>query len=110
MNNQHLVQLVHLAFSAKQNWDRSKQKADRQACKRKQKLCLSLLQTMLHKPMPLTVPRVYKTLRQIAMEKGSGAAGRRQQAVLAMLRCCRSARFCSFEMSVMCWRILLKSG
>lgn len=46
-------------------------------------------QTMLHKPMPLTVPRVYKTLRQIAMEKGSGAAGRRQQAVLAMLRCCR---------------------
>ena len=48
-----------------------------------------VLQTMLHKPAPLTVPGVYKTLRQIAVEKGPGSASRRQQAVLGMLRSCR---------------------
>lgn len=47
------------------------------------------MQTMLHKPAPLTVPGVYKTLRQIAVEKGPGSASRRQQAVLGMLRSCR---------------------
>ncbi len=47
------------------------------------------LQTMLHRPAPLTVPGVYKTMRQIALEKGSGSASRRQQAVLGMLRSCR---------------------
>ena len=45
---------------------------------------------MLHRPAPLTVPGVYKTLRQIALEKGQGSAARRQRAVLAMLRSCRS--------------------
>lgn len=44
---------------------------------------------MLHRPAPLTVPGVYKTLRQIALEKGQGSASRRQQAVLGMLRSCR---------------------
>ena len=50
------------------------------------------MQTMLHRPAPLTVPGVYKTLRQIAVEKGPGSAARRQQAVLGMLRSCR---YCS---------------
>ena len=47
------------------------------------------LQTMLHRPAPLTVPGVYKTLRQIALQKGQGSAARRQQAILGMLRSCR---------------------
>ncbi|KAL0029207.1 hypothetical protein WJX79_003015 [Trebouxia sp. C0005] len=46
-------------------------------------------QTMLHRPAPLTVAGVYKTLRQIAVQKGQGSAARRQQAVLGMLRSCR---------------------
>ncbi|KAA6428449.1 MAG: DNA ligase [Trebouxia sp. A1-2] len=45
--------------------------------------------TMLHRPAPLTVAGVYKTLRQIAVQKGQGSAARRQQAVLGMLRSCR---------------------
>ena len=52
-----------------------------------------VVQTMLHKPAPLTVPGVYKTLRQIAVEKGPGSASRRQQAVLGMLRSCRYELF-----------------
>ena len=47
---------------------------------------------MLHRPAPLTVPGVYKTLRQIALEKGQGSASRRQQAVLGMLRSCRCVK------------------
>lgn len=47
------------------------------------------MQTMLHRPAPLTVAGVYKTLRQIAVQKGQGSAARRQQAVLGMLRSCR---------------------
>lgn len=48
-----------------------------------------MLQTMLHRPAPLSVAGVYKTLRQIALEKGAGSAARRQQAILSMLRSCR---------------------
>ena len=47
------------------------------------------MQTMLHRPAPLTVAGVYKTLRQIAEQKGQGSAARRQQAILGMLRSCR---------------------
>ena len=56
---------------------------------------------MLHRPASLTVPGVYKTLRRIALEKGQGSAARRQQAVLGMLRSCRSVL--SFDsMPVLC--------
>lgn len=48
-----------------------------------------LLQTTLAKPAPLTVRGVYGTLRRIASETGSGAAGRRQRAVMSLLRSCR---------------------
>ena len=47
------------------------------------------MQTMLHRPAPLTVAGVYRTLRQIAVQKGQGSAARRQQAILGMLRSCR---------------------
>lgn len=53
------------------------------ACKR--------TQATLSRPAPLTVPGVFSTLRGISVEKGQGAAGRRQRAVLRMLRSCREA-------------------
>lgn len=53
------------------------------ACKRSQ--------STLKKPSPLTVSSVYQTLRALAVEKGQGAAGRRQRAVVGMLRACREA-------------------
>jgi DNA ligase-1 len=54
-----------------------------QACKR--------TQAMLHRPAPLTVPGVFTALRQLAAEKGQGAAGRRQRAVLSLLTACRES-------------------
>lgn len=52
-----------------------------QACKRNQ--------STLRQVPPLTVARVFQVLRQIAVDKGQGSAGRRQQAVLGLLRACR---------------------
>ncbi|KAK9865080.1 hypothetical protein WJX84_011403 [Apatococcus fuscideae] len=46
-------------------------------------------QTILHRPAPLTVSGVFAALRQMAVEKGAGSAGRRQRSVLALLRSCR---------------------
>ncbi|KAK9840432.1 hypothetical protein WJX74_009841 [Apatococcus lobatus] len=46
-------------------------------------------QTTLHRPAPLTVAGVFASLRQMAVEKGPGSAGRRQRSVLALLRSCR---------------------
>lgn len=61
------------------------------------------MQTMLHRPAPLTVAGVYKTLRQIAVQKGQGSAARRQQAVLGMLRSCRYITMTvSIMISVIC--------
>ena len=48
------------------------------------------MQTTLHRPAPLTVTGVFAALRQMAVEKGPGSAGRRQRSVLALLRSCRS--------------------
>ncbi|KAK9829240.1 hypothetical protein WJX72_004715 [[Myrmecia] bisecta] len=48
-------------------------------------------QMTLHRPAPLTVRGVYRTLRQIASEKGSGSSNRRQRAILGMLRSCRES-------------------
>ena len=53
------------------------------ACKRNQRT--------LSRPVPLTVAGVFGTLRAIAREKGAGAAGRRQRAVLSLLRSCRES-------------------
>ena len=47
------------------------------------------MQTTLAKPTPLTVASVYRILRGIAAEKGSGSVGRKQRAVLQLLRSCR---------------------
>ena len=48
-------------------------------------------QSTLARPAPLTIAGVHATLRSIAAEQGSGAARRRQAAVLRMLRACREA-------------------
>ena len=48
-----------------------------------------MMQTTLHRPAPLTVTGVFAALRQMAVEKGPGSAGRRQRSVLALLRSCR---------------------
>ena len=50
---------------------------------------LLLLQTMLIQPAPLTVRSVYKSLRSMAEQKGSGATARRKQTILSLLRSCR---------------------
>ena len=46
-------------------------------------------QATLVAPAALTIRGVFQTLHQIAAEHGAGAAGRRQRAVLALLRACR---------------------
>lgn len=46
-------------------------------------------QATLHKPAWLTIRGVFKTMRQIAAEKGSGSAARKQRAVLSLLRSAR---------------------
>lgn len=51
-------------------------------------LCI-LLQATLQKPAPLTVRGVFKTMKQIASEKGNGSALRKQRAVLGLLRSAR---------------------
>jgi ATP-dependent DNA ligase len=51
----------------------------------------ALLQAMLQRPAPLTAQGVLATLRGLALEKGQGAAGRRQRTVLGLLRACREA-------------------
>lgn len=48
-------------------------------------------QSTLARPAPLTVRGVFGTLRQIAMEKGQGSSGRRQRAVLSLIRSCRES-------------------
>jgi hypothetical protein len=48
------------------------------------------LQRMLVQPAPLTVAGVFGTLHGIALEKGAGAAGRRQRAIGSLISCCRS--------------------
>lgn len=53
-------------------------------------VCSWGMQTTLHRPAPLTVTGVFAALRQMAVEKGQGSAGRRQRSVLALLRSCRS--------------------
>ena len=53
-------------------------------------------QSTLQKPAPLTVRGVYKTMKQIASEKGNGSSLRKQRAVLGLLR---SARY-TFAFSI----------
>ena len=48
------------------------------------------LQATLQKPAPLTVRGVFKTMKQIAAEKGNGSGTRKQRAVLGLLRSARS--------------------
>ena len=50
-----------------------------------------LLQSTLHKPAPLTIRGVFKTMKQIASEKGNGSALRKQRAVMGLLRSARYA-------------------
>lgn len=52
-----------------------------QACRR--------TQSMLRPPPALTLRGVYRSLRQLALDKGQGAAGRRQQVVEGLIRACR---------------------
>ena len=47
------------------------------------------MQSTLQKPVPLTVRGVYKTLKGIALTKGSGSAKRKQGAVMSLLRSAR---------------------
>ena len=47
------------------------------------------LQTMLIQPAALTVRGVYKSLRSMAEQKGSGATARRKGTILSLLRSCR---------------------
>jgi hypothetical protein len=44
---------------------------------------------MLQAPAPLTVRGVFKALHSVAAEKGAGAANRRKQIILRLLRSCR---------------------
>ena len=44
------------------------------------------------RPAALTIEFVFKKLHAIAMEKGSGAAGRRQRVVVGLINRCRCAR------------------
>ncbi|KAL6766970.1 LIG6 [Auxenochlorella protothecoides x Auxenochlorella symbiontica] len=46
-------------------------------------------QSMLRRPDPLTVPGVFRALHDMAAHRGTGAGGRRQHAVLSLLRACR---------------------
>ena len=41
------------------------------------------------RPAALTIDFVFKKLHAIALEKGSGAAGRRQRVVVGMINRCR---------------------
>jgi hypothetical protein len=52
-----------------------------QACRR--------TQSMLRPPPALTLRGVYRSLHQLALDKGQGAAGRRQQVVEGLIRACR---------------------
>lgn len=54
-------------------------------------MCWLLFQTMLIQPAALTVRGVYKSLRSMAEQKGSGATARRKQTILSLLRSCRQA-------------------
>ena len=47
-------------------------------------------QTMLVQPAPLSVRGVFASLHRMAAQKGAGAAKRRTQTILALLRSCRS--------------------
>ncbi len=44
---------------------------------------------MLQAPAPLTARGVFKALHAVAAEKGAGAANRRKQIILRLLRSCR---------------------
>jgi hypothetical protein len=44
---------------------------------------------MLRQPAPLTLRGMFASLRQLALDKGQGSAGRRQQVVEGLIRACR---------------------
>ena len=68
------------------------QKRMRSTCYTCNERSLVLLpQTMLIQPAALTVRGVYRSLRSMAEQKGSGATARRKQTILHLLRSCRSA-------------------
>jgi len=48
-------------------------------------------QSLLVRPAALTIDFVFKKLHAIAIEKGSGAAGRRQRFVVGLINRCRCA-------------------
>ncbi len=50
-------------------------------------------QSLLVRPAALTIDFVFKKLHAIAIEKGSGAAGRRQRFVVGLINRCRCANY-----------------
>jgi hypothetical protein len=52
-------------------------------------IAASGLQSLLVRPAALTIDFVFKKLHAIALEKGSGAAGRRQRVVVGLFNRCR---------------------
>lgn len=53
------------------------------------------VQTMLIQPAPLTVRGVFKSLHNVAKQKGAGATARRRQSILHLLRSCRCLPYSS---------------
>lgn len=64
------------------------------------------MQATLQKPASLTVRGVFKTMRQIAAEKGSGSATRKQRAVLSLLRGARCFSCTSSRLLTGCKELL----